>query len=399
MASDSSWENIFDRIHEKATKVLGLDESEAYILAEIEEAKKHFPSVRDKTLKEFYLYVVQKDIERRQEIVSRPRPTPEQFWNAAYNWDPLRARAENDDDDLYKLVASHRLDAIPLGNLWGTAKLELIPELGCLPRTELPKNCTTFGYARTDSGAIVYADGHPSEDDIAQYEVRFSASEDHALRRFVSLGWIIKVEKDGNWEKTGHCLVMDMDKGRDRRPWIVLASEWPGDGQEGIESDESIVAGEQVRRGDPNTKGLLPGDRTRTTVASITTQVHDGRPLLKQFREGFNFDVLRLGGDRRQRMARMQPDPAHITPWYWDPRTKEEVCYTRNGNEYLRYDPATQKYNRSNLKKMSFDGEIGMFGQLTSDPVPQEERVVLYQQAQSSRPSRRQLLSSSGSGF
>jgi hypothetical protein len=44
------------------------------------------------------------------------------------------------------------------------------------------------------------------------------ASEDTKLRRFASLGWVIHVRPNGSWSKTGHALVMDMDKGRDRHP-------------------------------------------------------------------------------------------------------------------------------------------------------------------------------------
>lgn len=49
-----------------------------------------------------------------------------------------------------------------------------------------------------------------------------------------------------SWYKTGHVLVIDMEDGRNRQPWFVLASEWPTDDDRIIEDNFITYAPKEV---------------------------------------------------------------------------------------------------------------------------------------------------------
>lgn len=63
----------------------------------------------------------------------------------------------------------------------------------------------------------------------------------------------------GEWDRTGHVLVIDMDDRdvRHRHPWLILASEWPTDGEETGEGDFMVHAEEEVMRGDNTQEGVF----------------------------------------------------------------------------------------------------------------------------------------------
>lgn len=157
----------------------------------------------------------------------QPAPTAEHFWNAAYKFSPHTTPAGT-VTKLEKLLSSRRLGSVHLGRLpeMNDGQLKLIPGLAALPPTK-EEDRTDLHYAATDSGAIGYPDERPAGPDKHRRVV--DASEDTKLRRFASLGWVIHVRPNGSWSKTGHALVMDMDKGRDRHPWFVLPSHWPSE--------------------------------------------------------------------------------------------------------------------------------------------------------------------------
>ena len=74
-------------------------------------------------------------------------------------------------------------------------------------------------------------------------------NDEEKLRRWVSLGWVVKgTEK--HWWKTGHALVVDVEPGRDRNAWIVLASHWPNDGEPTLDGECETYAQEEVARDD-----------------------------------------------------------------------------------------------------------------------------------------------------
>ena len=261
---------------------------------------------------------------------------------------------------LQKLLNYPEWNAIPIGKLWGWADLALIPGKGALPTTE-KDDVTNLKYAATDSAAIYYADGHPSEFDPPYTETE--SLRRRRLRRFASLGWVIYTRDDGTWEKTGHALVIDMEEGRNHRPWLVLASHWPVN-QEDSRGSFIVHAPEKVERNDSTTYGVLPGGHNRTPVARIDC-TNENVPILQQFGSNFIFQAVRFGGSQiYNRHTNSGPDLPHIMDWYWDPVAEQEVCYGRDGTEYMRFNRQTKKIDYPSLKSLSTTtaGEVGFFG-------------------------------------
>ena len=360
----------------------------SFVDQEIAKIEKDFPHV---TSGDFYRYMAAQNIKKQEGLISKP--TAGQLWEAAYSYNPLGNDGVKGSAGavtrLQTLLNYQEWEAIPLGKLWvrilgaaiacsllfslvfkpgsrdiyktclinskltenentdfkkceqGHAELALIPGKGALPAIE-EDNVTKgkYSYAATDSGAIYYADGHPSEFD-PPYTQPESYSKRH-LRRFVSLGWVIHIRTDGSWYKTGHALVLDMENGRDHQPWIVLASHWPVN-NENHEGSFMVHADKRVARNDTTQPGVLPGGRNRTPVAMIESS-DKTVPVLKQFGSNFEFSVARFGGDRAyDRAGNNGPDLAYVMEWYWDPIKEQEVSFDKDGEEYMRYDRKTKE--------------------------------------------------------
>ena len=94
---------------------------------------------------------------------------------------------------------------------------------------------------------------------------------DDKLRRCAALGWIIMENSDGDWKRTGHVMVVDMDDRdiRQRQPWLILAPEWPTDGVEMPDGTFTHRADEVARRDDSSVAGVFPGDRTGPPSAAF----------------------------------------------------------------------------------------------------------------------------------
>ena len=309
-------------------------------------------------------------------------PTDTDFWNAAYDFDPLGPNAPY-PSVLGDMIRSGRLEPIILGTLKtknNFTKLKLIPAIGALPATPIPNFTETLDFAVTDASAIIYPDGHPSAETTP---LKFSAnpktsleiqdSEDDKLRRIAAIGWVIQQNSQGAWRKTGHVLVIDMGEksARDRQPWFVLASEWPTDDQdEAPDRTFTIKAGDKVASGDPAVPGILPGEYNRTPLGLVKPLKgpNMSRPVLKQFGKNFVFEIVRLGGHRAHKASRYGPALVKIREWYWDPKNNEEVCYTDGGLEYMRYKQEIKVYSFPDIFKMNFDGEQGLFGELEDKP-------------------------------
>lgn len=281
------------------------------------------------------------------------------------------------------MIRSGRLEPVVLGTLktkTAFTKLKLIPAIGALPATPIPNFTETRDFAATDASAIIYTDGHPSAemtpltfslDPKKSLEVK--DSQDDKLRRIAAIGWVIKQNSQGAWWKTGHVLVMDMGEksARDRQPWFVLASEWPTDSDdEAPDGTFTIKADDRVLRNDTTAPGILPGERNRTPLGPVKPLAgpNMNRPVLKQFGKDFVFEILRLGGHRAHRPSAYGPALAKIRDWYWDPKKKEEICYTDGGLEYMRYKQETKVYTFPEIFKMNFDGEQGLFGEIENKP-------------------------------
>ncbi|KAK3170770.1 hypothetical protein OEA41_002852 [Lepraria neglecta] len=371
MATPQTSIEVYDQIDAEATTTgadVDIETLEPFVKEEIKKAQELYPFMKHRTDTDFYIYVTTKQLQKKQTLYQE-RPTADQFWNAAYEFDPLDLPSP-EPTELEKFLFSNRLDLIPLGKMYGGIKLALMPGVGSLPISKIESNIT-LPPARTDSGAISYPDGHPSEECSSGHQINMviKPSEDRKLRRFASLGWIMTAVDGSHWDYTGHVLVIDMDRGRQHHPWIVLAHEWPNEEDEGEERDFKIHAEEQVECDDSSAEGVFPGDQNRTPIAKLR---HIGKgpetnvPFIKQFGQDFEFTLERKSGDRRVQLSKWGPGLAHVMGWHWDEKTKEEVCFAKNGREYMRYNRATGGYRYPSLNDIPIDGEQSLFGELAA---------------------------------
>ncbi|KAL8979468.1 MAG: hypothetical protein Q9205_005202 [Flavoplaca limonia] len=160
---------------------------------------------------------------------------------------------------------------------------------------------------------------------------------------------------------------MDDRNVRQRQPWLVLASEWPTDDAEAPDGGFTLFAEETVGRNDRTQPGVFPGDNNRTPICRIMLMKEKGIanvPVLRQLGDNFNFVPERLGGQHRVRKSHYGPGLAKIMEWYWDPKAEQEVCYTAQGFEYMRYDRKSKAYSFPDFSRLSFAGEEGLFGEI-----------------------------------
>ena len=352
MTQPRTAEEIFSRIADEESRKSGageIFESIAWVEGELEKAQELYPFMREKTADEYYDYHVLRLQNQYLAKCAGPTPTSEEFWNAAYDFDPWGSNPSPCPSKLKEILRMGRMGPITLGKVYGRVSLKLLPAMGALPENPHPPYDSQLDFAGTDIGAISYPDGHPSGPVAELLEpgpslaslssktkkmVTIKPSNDDKLRRFTSLGFILQ-EDAGVWTKTGHVLVIDMDDKnlRHRQPWLVLASEWPTDGGETQETTFAYRARETVLRPDKGAAGVLPGDNNRTPICKIcpVDESKNDIPVLKRFWEGFEFKPVRYGGHRKATISRSGPDLAKVMPWYWDPKEKQEVCFTKEG--------------------------------------------------------------------
>ncbi|KAL9604119.1 MAG: hypothetical protein Q9219_000707 [cf. Caloplaca sp. 3 TL-2023] len=356
-----------------------------WIRAEIAKAKARYPLMRDLTLSNYIEYRSLAVARKLPPALSDKTPTSTDFWKAAYNFNPLGPNAPPHGSDLQRIIASGRAGPYTIGKLYGETTLKLIPAIGCLLAHEITGAEPTFEYAATDSGAISYPDGHPSTKMLqpryptppftgGRAKTTIQARDDDKLRRFAAIGWVIMQGPGGAWKKTGHVLVIDMDDRdvRHRQPWLVLAPQWPTDGQETADGDFNYYAEDDVDRDDSLEPGVFPGDNNRTPICRIDPMdpAQRGRLVLQLLGENFNFQPLRVEGHWRSKTSTKGPALARVMDWYWDPVAEQEVSYTKQGLEYMRYDRRTKEYSFPDFSKLSFVGEQGFFGELVGNATP-----------------------------
>lgn len=173
-------------------------------------------------------------------------------------------------------------------------------------------------------------------------------------------------------------MVMDMDPGRLRQPWFVMASEWPtDDGEIAKEGDEDEMdieemytwyADKRVLRDNPQQQyGIFPGDKNRTPICEIQPleASTDERPVLQRLGPFCDFKPVRQGSrTHAMKPSRWGPDLPRPMIFLRD-RTKEhDVCFDANGEEYMCYDVKQSVYHYPNVGPTSSAGEQGMFGEL-----------------------------------
>ncbi|KAL8684901.1 MAG: hypothetical protein Q9218_008081, partial [Villophora microphyllina] len=150
---------------------------------------------------------------------------------------------------------------------------------------------------------------------------------------------------------------------RHHHPWLVLASEWPSDTvQMGHPRDAQVYEfAEKRAKLNDEVKGVLPGDKNRTTVARLCdygpkAAEQSSQPILKQFGKDFEFDLDVSDGATAG--SEWGPGLAWIMEWYEEPNTLEEVCFDQEGHEYMRYDPVTKIYSNRHHGKLHEESEF-----------------------------------------
>ncbi|KAL8853174.1 MAG: hypothetical protein Q9221_001908 [Calogaya cf. arnoldii] len=357
---------------------------------QIEQRRARYPSMANATFGDFLRWKMGKMAQEVRDAKTAPKPTAQDFWKAAWEYDPLGPNPQPNGSDLLRIIMPGHMEPISIGKIYGEVLLKLLPTLGALPAPDIPGFDGPFDFAATDSGAISYPDGHPSEEQLgsfwddlpggdskrpSQKPPVIKAADDDKLRRFAALGWVLQQEKgrNGQWKKTGHVLVIDMDD-RDiqqRQPWLVLASSWPTDGAETPEGGFTIYAEEEVGLNDSAAAGVFPGDKNRTPICRIMPKKGKGKgniPVLQQLGDDFKFVPQRLAGHRATKKSPNGPALAKVMEWYWDPVAEQEVCYTEQGLEYMRYDRRTKAYSFPDFSRLSFAGEERLFGEIVAPP-------------------------------
>lgn len=159
-------------------------------------------------------------------------------------------------------------------------------------------------------------------------------------------------------------MVIDVEPGRNHNPWIVLASNWPEDFVSAWDGDDTVYAPTVVQRNDEYEAGVLPGDRNRTPVGKIKPFNRVTGPVIRAFGPDFEFNVVRRGSDRGSIRSDRGPGLAHIMAWYQDPISQDQVCFAKDGREYMRFKPSTGAISYCQRATESFAGEDGAFGQI-----------------------------------
>lgn len=344
---------IFRDIHRYVQKHHDLDaDKENPTRARFAEAKARFPFMKDISYTQYTDYWCRHALEAvRNRHQSTPAYSAREFWHKLYH-DPLTNAAETNAFCKF-LNYSYFAEVIDIGKLDGETSLRLAPGAGLIDNGE--DLFDDLDWADDGASAVSYAEGHPSEG-----EVRLISPKDGILRRFWEVGYILMNIGTG-WVKTGHVLVLDVEKGRDRHPWIMLAKTWETDEDE----PKTITVPDRVRRGDRSAFGVFPGNQNRTTIAKLVP-IEDSRakptPLLKQMGSNFTFRLQRSGKATTREEARSKygPDLAQAMTWFKRP-SGEEVCFDKQRNEYMTCDPVTGTYSYPNPNFDAFRQQVGNF--------------------------------------
>lgn len=365
----------------------------AQVQKHITDLAPQFPIMQNQTVNNYIALL--EEVKNSSPPSEKCEPAPEkpnsaqEFWKAALDFNPVHERES-------KLVALQTIwpgASIELGMLYGQTKVWLIPTLDTSPGYD----CYT--YAGQGIKAIIYPDGHPSaaySPGGLKYNQPIHPRDDQILRRFYPLGWLCisntepRITADG-LSITGHMLVMDMDTGRERHPWIVLAKRRPC---WVVHLDECTLQfpGEREGRYDEwggwaeEVRGVLPGDGARTVVARVRG-MHDcgdegwDRSFLRRFGEGFEWTLECRPGERRTGVTRgfvdFHPCLADVSKWY-EGGDKEEVCYAEDGVVYMRYKRDTKTYTYPNLDAVPVVGKNAVHGEVVHEAAELEPLMVRF---------------------
>ncbi|KAL9033959.1 MAG: hypothetical protein Q9180_005669, partial [Flavoplaca navasiana] len=159
MSQPPTREEIFARVHQETLDnwVIAAPsyEYDRWVTTRFQEYEDELelPHLRNMTLEEFYQYNIRVRDIKLQSAIADSIPTEEQFWQAAYDYP---------ESKLVDYLASGRVGPITIGKLYGETTLKLLPSIGVLSAAPLDPE-PSLDFAATDSGAIYYPDGHPTE--------------------------------------------------------------------------------------------------------------------------------------------------------------------------------------------------------------------------------------------
>ena len=189
----------------------------AFLEKELKEYAEIHPFMRDVSFSDYAKYSLTKLEEEREQVYQRlnliASTTPEEFWEAAYSYDPLKNKTLTSESKLFKLLASERVPPIEIGRVYVHTSLWLIPANDTLPLSDESELVTSYPVARTDSYAFKYPDGHPSID-YEKSGSMFGMSVDprkvklKRLYRLFPLGWVAEKLSEERFQRTGHVLVV-----------------------------------------------------------------------------------------------------------------------------------------------------------------------------------------------
>ena len=188
----------------------------------------HLPFMQGVSVRDYYRWRPKEYVERvarkEQAELEAKRTTAQELLQAAYEFNPSVTGTDPNDTKLVKLTVTGCVPSFPIGKIYGETMVWLKVTPGPLLPSEIKaRYFTNLPTAITDAGAISYPDGHPSE---ADSEGSSEGRPKEVLSRFWPLGYLSYRRGEDYFVRTGHVLVMDMERGRDHHPWIVLASDW-----------------------------------------------------------------------------------------------------------------------------------------------------------------------------
>ncbi|KAL9036611.1 MAG: hypothetical protein Q9180_004206 [Flavoplaca navasiana] len=302
------------------------------------QAQRKFPSIKDLlTYRNYVQYKWEqttKDMDaERQRIKTCDSPN---LWHSL-QYNPLTD--SNDANAMSNFLANTYFPTIiELGKLDGKIPLRFAPGTHSFEDDTI---ICPPAHERVSTGMLAVGyHHHPSTG-----PTQTASGDDGKLRRFKEVGSILAEDLHG-WNRTGHVLVIDMDEGRNRHPWIILASAWQVEDEY---SSETVRAPKNVGRNNTRTSGIFLGHSNRTTIGRLTaiSSKPNPTPLLLQFGPSFNFRLDEFGY-RYQKGMSFGPQLAHVMPWVkqlgW--RDWRQVCYVDNDGkqEYMRYEAKEQRY-------------------------------------------------------
>ena len=207
------------------------------------------------------------EAKRDQAQLEARQTTAQEYLQAAYDFNPSATGTDPNDTKLVQLTVTKCVPVVPIGRIYGETSVWLTVTPNPLRPSKIKASYfTNLPIAVTDAGAISYPDGHPSEADSED-------SSKGVLSRFWPLGYLIYKHPDGDFVRTGHVLVMDMEPSRDHHPWIVLASEWAdinGDGSDGMFLSRPSAADNKQRKNTDFEETKVTASSTHPHASSLT---------------------------------------------------------------------------------------------------------------------------------